>query len=341
MNRDNLQIVFFIILLTVVLLLAAYIFWPFLSAVVLGSTLAVLFRPAYRKVRQLIPNESLASLITSTGVVVIIFTPVLFFGFLLVREAAHLYTSLGGTPTVSETLQSVRSLPYGDSIAEWLSTVDIQSMIRRISGAVVNNIGPAFSSAVGAIVTILLSVLIMYYLFKDGRALRRKIVELSPLVNRHDQNIFSRLHLAVLSVVRGSLLIAILQGFSTGVGFAIFGVPNPVLWGGIAAVAALIPNLGTALVSTPAVIYLFAFGSVGQSIGLAIWAIVAVGLIDNLLGPKFIQQGLHIHPLLILLSVLGGLALFGPIGFLLGPLIIALLFALLDVYQALIPGTGK
>lgn len=206
-----------------------------------------------------------------------------------------------------------------------------------MSGTIVNNIGPVFSSAFSAVVTILLSVLVMYYSFKDGGVLRQKIIELSPLVNKYDRDIFSRLQMAVNSVIRGSLLIALLQGISTGIGFAIFGVPNPALWGGIAAVAALIPNLGTAIVSVPAILFLFATGQVGAAIGLAIWALVAVGLIDNLLGPKFIQQGLHIHPLLILLAVLGGLTLFGPIGFLLGPLVMALLFALLDVYQVLIP----
>ncbi|MEX1111851.1 MAG: AI-2E family transporter [Candidatus Andersenbacteria bacterium] len=341
MDRNNLQIVFFLILLTAVLLLAGYLFWPFLSAVVLGGTLSVLFRPLYRHVRNVLPNESLASLVTSAGVVVVIFAPFFLFGFLLVREAAELYTSLGGATSVTNTLQNVRELPYGEAISEWVRTIDIQNLIRRLSEAVVNNVGPAFSSAVGAVVTILLSVLVMYYLFKDGPALRKKLVELSPLVNTHDDKIFARLHLAVLSVVRGSLLIAVLQGFATGVGFTLFGVPNPVLWGGVAAVAALIPSFGTAIVSVPAILYLFAIGAVPQSIGLAIWAMVAVGLIDNLLGPKFIQRGMHIHPLVILLSVLGGLTLFGPIGFLLGPLTIALLFALLDVYQVLIPDKGK
>lgn len=337
MNRDNLQVVFFLILLTAVLIAAAVIIWPFFSAIVLGGTLSVLFRPVYHRVRRIIPNESLASAVTSTGVVIVTFAPFFFFGFLLLQEAAHLYTTLDGAGSVTQAIQSVRELPYGDQVFAWLRTIDLQGLVRRVSGVVVDNIGPVFSSAFGAMVTILLSILVMYYSFKDGSALRKKIIELSPLVNKYDRDIFSRLQLAVNSVVRGSLLVALLQGISTGIGFAIFGVPNPALWGGLAAVAALIPHMGTAIIILPAILFLFAVGQVGSAVGLAIWGFIAVGLIDNLLGPKFMQQGLHIHPLLILLAVLGGLTLFGPIGFLLGPLVISLLFALLDVYQALIP----
>ena len=100
-------------------------------------------------------------------------------------------------------------------------------------------------------------------------------------------------------------------------------------WGVVAALAALIPGIGTALVLLPAIGYLFFTGSTGMAIGLLVWGFVAVGLIDNFLGPILVNRGVKIHPFLILLSIFGGPSFFGPIGFVLGPLIVALLFALL------------
>ena len=172
----------------------------------------------------------------------------------------------------------------------------------------------------------------LFYFLRDGKSFTQYLKILSPLSDRQDEKILSRLFVAVNSVIKGALSIALIQGFLTGIGFWIFGVPNPVLWGSTAAIAALVPNIGTALVLVPAIGFLYLNGEVAQAIGLGIWSITAVGLIDNILGPYLINRGVKIHPLLILLSVIGGLGLFGPVGFLLGPLIISLLFALIDIH---------
>ena len=129
---------------------------------------------------------------------------------------------------------------------------------------------------------------------------------------------------------------AVTQGLLAGIGFTIFGVPNAALWGFITVIAALVPILGTSIVLTPIIIYLFAFDTLFSAIGLLAWGMLAVGLIDNFLGPKLMQRKIRIHSFLILLSVLGGLSLFGPIGFLIGPLFLALLSTLLDIYPVLV-----
>jgi Predicted permease len=171
---------------------------------------------------------------------------------------------------------------------------------------------------------------------RDGEAIIAKLKVLSPLPNRYDTVVVQRLHDAINSVIRGALLIAVIQGILTGVGLTIFGVPNAVLWGSIAIVAALIPYVGTAAVLTPAIAYLFLIDRTGAAVGLLAWGIVAVGLIDNFLGPRLVNRGIRLHPVVILLAVLGGLAFFGPLGYILGPLVISLLFALLDIYPLLL-----
>ena len=171
-----------------------------------------------------------------------------------------------------------------------------------------------------------------FFLLKDGGKLKQKIISLSPLTKDEDEAIIKKIALSINSVIRGNLLIAVLQGISTSIGLTIVGVPNPIVWGTLAAVGALIPGVGTTIVLLPAIGYLYFTGQVIGAVGLLVWGILAVGMIDNFLGPKLVGKGAGLHPLLVLLSVLGGLILFGPIGFILGPLVISLLVVLLDIY---------
>ncbi len=157
-------------------------------------------------------------------------------------------------------------------------------------------------------------------------------VVLSPLSHEDDEILFGRLERAINSVIKGNLSIALIQGIIAAVGFTIFGLPNSVIWGTLTAFAALIPGVGTSLVVIPAVIYLFFASGMFPAIGLLVWGVLAVGLIDNFLGPKLIGSGMRLHPLFVLFAVLGGISLFGAIGIFLGPLTLAFLVALVSVY---------
>jgi predicted PurR-regulated permease PerM len=173
----------------------------------------------------------------------------------------------------------------------------------------------------------------LFYLLRDGGKLKQDLILLSPLADDYDIKIFLKLKQAIRSVVVGSLVVGLIQGILTGIGFFIFGVPNPALWGSFAVIAALIPGIGTSLVIVPGILYLFFISTHLHALGMLIWGILAVGFIDNFLGPMLVNRGVHVHPFLILLSVIGGLSFFGPIGFIAGPLLVALLVALLEIYK--------
>ena len=181
-----------------------------------------------------------------------------------------------------------------------------------------------------------LTLLALYYLFVHGSDFKARIIALSPLSDHYDRDITDKLQLAVTSVIKGVLVVAVVQAILCGLGFAIFGIPNAALCGSIAMIAALIPAFGTALVMIPAVLYLAITGNVGAALGLAVWGALLVGLVDNFLSPMLMSRSIKIHNFFILLSVLGGLALFGPVGFIAGPLVLSLFFALLDIYPTLI-----
>lgn len=335
MDQQRFQNYFFLLLLVGIVLLTFRIFSPFVSPLVVAATFAVIFQPLFAVLLRFIPQRSLAALVATLSVFVIVVAPLSFFGTLLFQEARALYVSLDESPTALPQSLTTLGQEQLDALVPTLS-FDITDYTRQILSWLFANASTAFSSAVQFLASTFLAFLALYYFFKDGGRLIEKLTKLSPLRDRYDVQIFDRLRLAVVSVIKGSLMIAMLQGLAATLGFMLFGVPHPVLWGSITIVAALIPHVGTGLVVVPAVGYLFFTGNVAPSVALAIWGITAVGLIDNLLGPKLIERGLRIHPFLILLAVLGGLIMFGPVGFLLGPIVLSLLFALLDIYQVLI-----
>ena len=204
---------------------------------------------------------------------------------------------------------------------------------REAASWLLQHTGVAFAGIATFFLQTFIFLMTLYYLLRDGDRLKQFLIEVSPLRDTDDTIIFDKLGAAVNSVVKGKLFIGLIQGVLTGIGFAFFGVPSPVLWGFIAAVFSLVPPLGTALVTVPAIFYLFFIGDMFSVIGLTIWGIFGVGLVDNILGPKMIGRGMQLHPLLVLLAVLGGLAFFGPIGLFLGPLTVSLLVALLSLYR--------
>ncbi|MFH1990714.1 MAG: AI-2E family transporter [Patescibacteria group bacterium] len=305
--------------------LSFFIFRPFLYALVLAMVFAVVFQPIHQKITGFVRGrQGLAAFATILIVVVFIFTPLVFLGIQLFKEAEQLYFSLANGGGKNAILNIFNNLRGNFNIDQYLKQ-GLDWLIQRL--------GSVFSGVAKIMASSFIFLIALYYMLKDGQSLKAKIIALSPLLDIDDEAISKKLGMAINSVIRGSLLIALIQGAMTMVGFTIFGVPNAVLWGSVAAIAALIPGIGTALVLIPAIAFLFLQGETFYGIGLIVWGMGGVGLIDNFLGPKLVGHGIHLHPLIILLSVFGGLVFFGPIGFLLGPLTATLFFALLDIYS--------
>lgn len=347
MNTQKPQFYFLLVILAGTSILVFFIFRPFLYALILATVFATIFQPVYQKILGFLRGrQGLAALVTTFIVIVFVFTPIIFLGIQISQEAQRLYFSLtdgsGKDVVFSIFNNSINILQkYFPGIQEFSLNIDgstsltINQYVRQALSWLIQHLGSIFGSFARIAVSSFIFLISLYYLLKDGHRLKGLLISLSPLIDTDDEIIFKKLELAVNSVVKGSLIIAFTQGVLTAIGFAVFGVPNAVLWGTMATIAALIPGIGTALVITPAIIFLFFTSGLFYGFGLLAWGIGAVGLIDNFLGPKLVGHGMRVHPLIILLSVLGGLAFFGPIGFLLGPLTISLFFALLDIYFSL------
>lgn len=338
----KIQIWFFTIFLIGMAILAFFVFQPYLSAVILAAAFAVVFYPLYLKIRKLLfGRENIAALITTVSVLVVVVIPLTFFSFQIFKEAQVLYLYIVSPDNdIANIINGAFQEQINDMVPGF--SVDFTTYAERSLQWLLQHIGPVFSGAAKLIVSIFLGLLAFFYLVRDGEKLKKAVLKISPLNDLYDRQIITRLQLAVNSVIRGSLVIALIQGVLTGVGLTIFGVPNAALWGSVTVLAALIPSIGTATIIAPAIAYLFLTNHVYAAGGLLIWGVLAVGLIDNLLGPKLISHGVKLHPMVILFSVIGGLQFFGPIGYILGPLVISLLFVLLDIYPSIInPPNGK
>lgn len=341
MNAKVLQSYFLLFLIVVSFVLTFFIFRPFLVVLVLAAVFAVILQPLYRGIlARMHGSPGLAAFATMLISVVCILVPLTFVTVQIAGEAQRLYISLSdgsGETYLGAVLQRANDViaQYVPSLA--LSGADLSTSVDQYVkdglAWVVQNLGGAFGGVTRLLLGLFIFLIALYYFLRDGMRLRQIIIDISPLADTDDKIVFARLNLAVNSVIRGSLMIALIQGVLTSIGFALFGVPHSILWGVVATFAALIPGIGTSLVLAPGVAYLFVIGTTPMAIGLLIWSVVAVGLIDNFLGPRLVGKGMQLHPLVVLLSVFGGLALFGPVGVFLGPLCISFLFALLSIYQ--------
>jgi predicted PurR-regulated permease PerM len=331
MNFHKFQVYFFTAVMLGVLVVAFDIFLPYLTTIVLAFVLATVFYPMHRKLNVGFGDKGAFSALISTIIVInVVVVPIAFLVTLLIDEVRNSYFSMLS----------------GDYSLSWLGNIngfvqdkfpflgfDVSRYTEQAMSWVLQNASAVFSSVASGGITLLLSFLTIYYFFKDGEKMKQYIMSVSPLVDKYDKQIFDKLGLAVMSVIQGSLTIALIQGVLAGVGFLIFGIPSPIFWGAVAAFCALVPSVGTALVLVPAVGYLVVTSHFAAALGLAIWGAFLVGFIDNVLSPKLIERKMEIHPLLILFSVLGGIQFFGVMGFVLGPLVISLLVALIDIYQ--------
>ncbi len=335
MKHTTIQTAFFLVLFIGIAVIVFLLFKPFIAPLIAAFTLAVLFYPLYQKILTLLRgHKSLASLLTITIVLILVLVPLLFFGFQIFSEGKDFYLNhLVGNQPLRLIPDQVAGL-LGPRFGEFQDNVG--GYIQQGLIWLLEHVGVIFSSITHLAFMLFITLIALYYLFKQGADFKARLIAFSPLSDHYDRTIIDKLQLAVGSVIKGVLVVAILQAILSGIGFTLFGVPNAALWGCVAMLAALIPGFGTALVMTPAVLYLVLTGHVWPAFGLALWAVLFVGLIDNFLSPLLTSRGIKIHNFLVMLSVLGGLAFFGPIGFLAGPLVLSLFFALLDIYPTLL-----
>jgi predicted PurR-regulated permease PerM len=328
--------------LAIVAFLVYRIIEPFLGPIAWALFLGFLLQPAQEKLTRLLRGrDSISAFALTMGVLVLFLGPLTALAVTFTRQAAELagrlQVWLAGKPDT--TLTSLDRFPVVGRALQWLdanlhiSATQIQTWAVEGSKTLFQELasygGIAFLGAVGTVLAFTVMLFILFFIIRDGRAIARLGATLVPLPAERRESLAERLASVTRAVVRGTVLTSIVQGFLLGIGFAIVGMPAPVVFGVLAAVLSVVPFGGTALVWVPALATLLVQGSYGQAIGILVIGAI-VSSVDNFLKPFLISGRSPLPTVAVFIGVLGGLAAFGLIGLFVGPVVIALVLALLE-----------
>lgn len=307
---------------------------PFLPALAWGLALAVVAYPIHKAICRRVPNAAVSAALSVVTVALVIVAPAAFVIHQLVRQGSE---AVGVARQYLESgawREAVESQPRLAPVAGWVAeNLAVEDLVAR-GGEYLEAWGPAvLSGSVGVVVQLLITLLVLFYLFRDKRDIAADVRSFLPLSERETDILMRRIVDTIHATIFGSLAVAAVQGFMGGLMFWFLGLPAPIVWGAVMALLATIPVMGTFVVWAPAAVYLAASGAWGKAAILVGWGAVAIGLIDNFLYPMLVGRRLRFHPLPVFFSIVGGLALFGAAGLVLGPIVLSVTAALLDLLR--------
>jgi predicted PurR-regulated permease PerM len=304
-----------------------------------ASVLAVVFYPMHRRIRARLKSATAAAAASTLLVLVLILLPVTLLTIAVVHEltgaAANLQGdaglfSHGGTPLLAWLLDRVGEYVEIDREA---ARQFVAERMQLWGAALASSTLVVVGGVVGAVVQTGLVVFSMFYLFRDGDRLRHALYEMLPLQRMQAQEITVRTRDVIAATIYGVLVISAIQGTLGTLIFWVVGLPSPLLWGVVMFFLSMIPMAGSFLVWVPAAVYLALTGEYTRAAILLGWGLLVIGSIDNFLSPKLVGHRTRLHELLIFFAVLGGLDVFGVLGLVLGPVVVAVTLALIEMVR--------
>ncbi len=345
MNEKKLSRYFFIAVLLGTTVLFFRMVQFFLVPVLLAAVFSTLFYPLYQAFLRIFRGrKTLASFFCCFVLLLGLIVPLYVVADLVAREAIDFYGT--AQRQIEEFFKAERerpgllvrlqSIPLVRDLR--LDQIDWKATLQRVLAAVTSFLGAVINrtsrGTIQVVVLLFTTLFTMFYFFRDGKDLLRRLRSLIPLDQEYKNAIAARFTSVARATVKGTLLIALVQGTLSGITLWIFGVDSPFLWGVVSMLLAIIPLVGAWLVLYPAAIIQIITGNFWQGIGIVVVTIVVIVNVDNLMRPRLVGQETGMHDLMVFFSTLGGIGMFGPMGFIIGPMIAALFLSLLDIYSA-------
>lgn len=342
MNEKTLNRYFFIAILVGATAVFFYMVRMFLVPVLLAAVFSTLFYPMYEWfVRAFRGRRAVAAFVCCVLLLLAVILPILGVAHLVTLEAVDVYHS--AEAKISEIMAKGEAGPLGQLknsrwVRQWgldkinwrASIQDAASTAGSVVGTVINKTS---RGTLQVLILLFTTLFTMFYFFRDGRTLLRKLRYLIPLDREYKNAIVARFSSVARATVKGTILIALVQGTLAGLTLWIFGVSSPFLWGVVATFTAIIPLVGAWLVLYPAAFIQMATGHMGQGFGILLVTVVVIVNVDNLMRPRLVGQETGMHDLMVFFSTLGGITMFGAMGFIIGPMIAALFLSVLDIYS--------
>ncbi|MDD5543839.1 MAG: AI-2E family transporter [Acidobacteriia bacterium] len=325
----HLEKYFFALTIVAALVLTFFLLRPFFTYLVLAGVLTYFLRPAQRFLLRYLHSRAWGAAILIVLVILLIVLPSFYLAIHLINQVTSAYNSF----------KDVHSL---DRLTSWVQQktgyeIQVTAYLLKLLANVRDFLLQAAPNVLGSLAELVLGLFVMffvmYYALQQPGGVARKLAHLIPLEPGLKDQMIEEIHSVLEGVLYGQVITAIVQGFLGGLGFLVFGVPNAIFWGVMMMILSFIPFVGTPVVWVPAGIALIIDGRLWHGVGLLAFSALVVANVDNVLKPRLISGRSNIHPAVVMIGVLGGLKLFGFIGLIIGPLVLALLIRLVEFYE--------
>ncbi|HEY1131864.1 MAG TPA: AI-2E family transporter [Roseateles sp.] len=335
----------FLALLVAVSLAFVWILLPFGGAVFWGTVIAIVFMPVYnRLLRRWKQRRTLAALATLLLVVLMVVLPLLLLTGTLVKEGAALYQRMqsGETNFARYFEQVIAVLPaWAHDLLEHFGLTDFKELQTRIadgiargSQMIATHVYSMGQNALDVVIGFFVMLYLAFFLLRDGTQLSRRIRAAVPLAPEHRKHLATKFITVIRATVKGNILVAATQGALGGLAFWFFGIKGALLWAVLMAFLSLLPAIGAGLIWLPVAIYFLVTGAIWQGVALIVYGVLVIGLVDNVLRPILVGKDTQMPDYLVLISTIGGMAVFGINGFVIGPAIAAMFMAAWDLFAS-------
>jgi predicted PurR-regulated permease PerM len=312
----------------------------FLLAILLAGIFSAMAQPLYKRLRRLFKGRAApASIVTILIVLLVIVIPLTGFLGIVASQAVNVSQSVG--PWVDQQISQpgqldrlLNKVPYYEKLQNYqdLILTKLGELAANTGTFLVNSVTAATKGTASFLLSLFIMLYAMFFFLIDGRTILNKILYYMPLGPKEENRMVEKFISVTRATIKGTLVIGLIQGTLAGFAFFLAGVGGAAFWGTIMAVLSIIPGVGAAIVWIPAVVYLFVIGKTVTAIGLFVWCVAVVGTVDNILRPRLVGRDTKMSDLLILLGTLGGILLFGAVGFIIGPIVAALFVTVWEIY---------
>ncbi|HUR88984.1 MAG TPA: AI-2E family transporter [Ramlibacter sp.] len=344
LNSPSMQNKALLGLVLVVTALFFLVLWPMAGAVSWAVFIAIVFSSLQeRSVQVLGGRRGWAAFSTLVIITLSVILPMALLAVAVTHEAAAFYARLkSGDIQLAEYFQRVLGV-LPEWVRGWLSRVGVEDLpalqsklaeaLGRSSSVVTQRVFLIGQGTLEFVVNFFVMLYLLFFLLRDGRTLAVKVEKAMPLAPDHTHRVMTEFATVVRATVKGNVVVALVQGALGWLAFWFLDINGALLWGAVMALLSLLPAVGAAMVWGPVAIYLLASGSIWSGVGLIVWGVLVIGLVDNVLRPILVGKDTRLPDWLVLIATLGGLAVFGLNGFVIGPVIAAVFIAAWDIFS--------
>jgi predicted PurR-regulated permease PerM len=331
MDNIDFKKVAIIAVLTILSILSFFLLKPILLSIITGLLLAFVFSPIYDMLYKRIHSKNISALIICGGILLILFLPLWFLTPIILDQSFKIFQLSQQIDFVAPLQKLFPSFFASEQTANEIGSI-LHSFVTKTTNSITNSIGNLILNFSTLFLQMTVVIFTFFFLLRDKDLFVAYIRSITPFSKDIEKQIFDSSRDITYSVLYGQVIIGLIQGFIVGLGFLILGIQNALFLTILACLAGIFPIIGTTIVWLPIAIYLFITGDTFSAVGITIFGLVS-NIIDNILRPIIVSKRTRMHPALVLIGMIGGLFLFGILGFILGPLILAYFFIILDIYR--------